>query len=173
MKHRLKFGAAIALAALVGVGTAIGQTGGAGQVVYVKVASAEVKAGPGISDKVIAKASQGTALTIIEKSGWKYKVRMADGKTGYVVAQQMATEKPRGKTGLTGLVQDTTKGRESSTSGAVAGMTNQIDDSLGQMVGHTQAAKSDFESLVHLADTITDQDIAKFQADGKIGENTP
>jgi curli biogenesis system outer membrane secretion channel CsgG len=63
---------------------AAASTGTKGISVYVSGASVNIRSGAGTEYGVVATATKGTKLTMIEESGSWYKVRTIDGKEGWV-----------------------------------------------------------------------------------------
>jgi uncharacterized protein YgiM (DUF1202 family) len=65
----------------------------AASVLYVGVQRANFRQGPDLKARILAVVTKGTKLTVLEKSGQWYRVRLDDGKEGWV-AESVTSTKP-------------------------------------------------------------------------------
>src|SRR5262245_39086414 len=91
LRHRLVF--AVALAALFFAGSARAAGADADVFARVVVAETELRAGPGISHRVIHRARRGDAFLVEtrETSGYWLEVTLPDGRTAYVLGDTVET----------------------------------------------------------------------------------
>jgi uncharacterized protein YgiM (DUF1202 family) len=62
-------------------------------VLYISVPRANFREGPDVKAKILSVLTRGTKLTVLEKSAQWYRVRLDDGKEGWV-AESVTSAKP-------------------------------------------------------------------------------
>jgi len=138
----------------------------AADVMYVRVAKAQVRAGKMSSSKVVAEVPQGTQLTVTGKAGVRYAVKLDDGRQGYVSRLHLTDKAPASK-GLMSVVG--IKDDRSLTERRTAVSGRGLSEAARKMADSKPLGKdaaSSVEKMEKLASSITDEQVARFCREG-------
>ncbi len=102
----------------------VGAVALAQQTVYVKTPDAKIRSGPDATSSVVSTPGKGTALTVLETSGTRYKVQAPDGSQGYISRLLVSETKPASGGGaLSGLGHSDVQANEAQTVASIRGLS--------------------------------------------------
>lgn len=141
----------------------------AGDTVYAKRGSVEVRAGTSLRDPVVAELNQGDEMTIVAVEGTRYQVRTATGATGYVSRLNVTEDRPSGGRRPLGIgVQDTRGPQERSSATAIRGLDEMAEENA--VARGQEAALADARTMEEIAATVTASDVEAFVNEGGLEE---
>ncbi|MDP6525159.1 MAG: hypothetical protein QGH15_13145 [Kiritimatiellia bacterium] len=139
----------------------------AADVMYVRVAKTQVRAGKTSSSAVVAEVPQGTRLTLKTKTGVRYAVQLDDGRQGYVSRLHLTDKAPAsgGLLSAVGGIKDDRSPTERRT--AVSGRG--LSEAAKKMASNESLSKdavSSVEKMEALAASISDEQVNRFRREG-------
>lgn len=139
----------------------------AADVMYVRVAKTQVRAGKTSSSAVVTEVPKGTALTVTAKSGVRYAVRLDGGQQGYVSRLHLTDKAPasKGLLSAVGGIRDDRGPTERRT--AVSGRG--LSEAAKKMANNESLSKdavSSVEKMEALASSIADEHVSRFRREG-------
>ncbi len=136
---------------------------------YAKQDEVKVTAEKSPTSGVIATLSLGDSVTVLSEEGRLAKVKVANGKTGWVFRFRLAEEKPaaQSSSGLSGLTGKRFAARESRTGGSIRG----LKESTEQYAKDKQI-KQEYRDAVDRMETfsIAPDEFMQFKKAGHLGE---
>ena len=120
---------------------------------------------------VVATLRVGDPVQVIQKSGRQYKVKLKNGKSGWVFKFKLSDtqpEKAAGGSGLSGLAGDNTVvAQEARAGGSIRG----LKETTEQYAEKKHISEADRRSVEKMEQrTVTDDELDKFKRDGQVGE---
>ena len=141
------------------------------ETMYAKKDGVKVTAEKSPTSKAVATLNLGDKVQVLKKSGRQYQVKLSSGKAGWVFKFKLSDKKPAGKSGgssLSGLTgKNIVVAKEARAGGSIRGLketTEQYADKKQISPAHRKSVDK-MEELV-----IPDDELARFQKDGGIGE---
>ncbi|RMH37410.1 MAG: hypothetical protein D6690_03320 [Nitrospirae bacterium] len=165
MMTMTKFFACLGVLLLIGVGQAHAA------ILYAKKDRVKITADKSPTSRTIAMLSLGDPVEVIQQSGRRYRVKLPDGKTGWVFKFKLSENKPTrrsGGSGLAGLTgQGTVVAQEARAGGSIRGLkesTKQYAERKRIDPAHRQAVEN-MEQF-----SLSPDELLAFQREGGIGE---
>ncbi len=137
-----------------------------GDTVYAKRANVTLKEETSPSAADVAEVDQGTALTVLETSGPRLRVRTPDGKEGWVVKLQVTDAAPATARRRSLLVDDLGPGERQDLS-AVRGLSPTAEEYAAATQAPGQAI-ADARRMEQITEALTPADVDAFLAAGGI-----
>ena len=142
------------------------------ETMYAKKSGVKVTVAKSPTSKVIAMLKTGDSVTVLDKAGRQYQVKLSNGKKGWVFKFKLSGKKPSssrgGGSGLSALTGKTRiAAKESRAGGSIRGLkesTEQYAERKHISPAHRRAVDK-MEEL-----TISDEDLQRFQQEGHVGE---
>ncbi len=159
MKNRIQ---PMALAAFL----AFGGSAAAQRTVYVTPSEADIRSGTGFGGPVVATVRKGTALTVVQDSKLRLKVRTSDGTEGWITARQVQDNPPDRGRGLGGLVRDDRDITEMRTAATNRGLVGEEAREMAEAQGVPEDAVEQADTTDNLAASITDAEVEAFIKEG-------
>ena len=137
---------------------------------YAKQDDVKVTAEKSPTSDVIATLALGDAVTVLSEEGRLAKVKVANGKTGWVFKFRLSEEKPaaQSSSGLSGLTgKRTFAARESRAGGSIRG----LKESTEQYAKAKNIKKEDRDAVDRMeAFSIAPDEFTQFKKTGNLGE---
>lgn len=137
-----------------------------GDTVYAKRANVTLKEGTSPSAADVAEVNQGTALTVLETSGPRLRVRTPDGTEGWVVKLQVTDAAPATGRRRSLLVDDLGPGERQDLS-AVRGLSPTAEEYAAATQAPGQAI-ADARRMEQITESVTPGQVDTFLAEGGI-----
>ena len=145
---------------------------GLADTMFAKKDRVKVTAEKSPTSKVVATLSLGDEVEVLKKSGRQYHVKLESGKTGWVFKFKLAKEKPTRKKGsgssLFGLTgKGTIVAKEAKAGGSIRGL-KETTEHYAKKKRISPAHQKSVDKMEQLV--ITEDELARFQKEGGIGE---
>jgi hypothetical protein len=123
------------------------------------------------TSSVVAILRVGDQVQVVQKSGRLYKVKMRNGKSGWVFKFKLSDTQPEeksGGSGLSGVAGDNTVvAQEARAGGSIRG----LKETTEQYADKKHISEADRRSVEKMEQrTVTDDELNQFKKDGRIGE---
>ncbi|MDX1411977.1 MAG: SH3 domain-containing protein [Nitrospirales bacterium] len=123
------------------------------------------------TSSVVAILRVGDQVQVLQKSGRLYKVKLRNGKSGWVFKFKLSDTQPEqasGGSGLSGLAGDNTVvAQEARAGGSIRGL-KETSEQYADKKNISQADRRSVEKMEQR--TVTDDEFNQFKKDGRIGE---
>ena len=141
------------------------------ETMYAKKSRVKVTAEKSPTSKVIATLNLGDQVEVIKKSGRQYQVKLSSGGTGWVFKFKLSAKKPAGKKGgssLSGLTgKNIVVAKEARAGGSIRGL-KETTETYAESKKINPAYRRSVDKMEQVV--IPDQELARFQQEGGIGE---
>lgn len=141
------------------------------ETMYAKKNGVKVTAEKSPTSKVVGKLNTGDRVEVLKKAGRQYRVKLPNGKTGWVFKFKLSAKKPAGKSGgssLSALTGKTTiAARESRSGGSIRGL-KETTEQYAQGKNIDPAHRRSVDAME--AFRVSDAELARFQQEGGVGE---
>jgi hypothetical protein len=147
-------------------GTAFAET------MYAKKSGVKVTEAKSPTSKVIAMLKTGDSVTVLDKAGRQYQVKLSNGKKGWVFKFKLSEKKPSrstgGRSGLSALTGKTKiAAKESRAGGSIRGLKESTEQ-YAERKHISPAYRRAVDKMEEL--TISDEELQRFQQEGNVGE---
>jgi len=120
---------------------------------------------------VVATLRVGDQVQVVQKSGRQYRVKLRNGKSGWVFKFKLSAKQPEkksGGSGLSGLSGDNTLvAQEARAGGSIRG----LKETTEQYADKKHISQADRRSVEKMEQrTVTDDELDQFKKGGRIGE---
>ncbi|RMH06867.1 MAG: hypothetical protein D6704_06200 [Nitrospirae bacterium] len=147
-----------------------GSVGMAGTM-YAKKDHVRVTVAKSPTSRVVATLKRGEPVAVIKKSGRHYQVKLKNGRTGWVFKFKLTDKKPtarRGRGGLSALTgKSMVMAKEARAGGSIRGLKETT-----QRYVHDKHLDPVYQKAVEAMEqrVISDEELARFQREGGVGE---
>jgi hypothetical protein len=169
MKIPVRWMAVVAAAGvmLAAGGVALPQTRGTPSTVYVKASSAIVRSGPAANAPQVAVVAKGTALAVTGTASQRWKVRLPDGREGFIPQINTTPDRPTGGGALGGIVREDRGAGEMGAGPSMRGLSPTAEAAASQEMVPMKAV-ADARAMEDLAKSIKPADVDMFLKEGKV-----
>ena len=141
------------------------------ETMYAKKDRVKVTAEKSPTSKAVATLKLGDQVQVLKKSGRQYQVKLSSGKIGWVFKFKLSEDKPSGKSGgssLSGLTgKNIVVAKEARAGGSIRGL-KETTEQYAEKKQISPAHRKSVDKMEELV--ISDDELARFQKEGGIGE---
>lgn len=142
--------------------------GGTPKTVYVKGSSAIVRTGPATNAPQLATVGKGTALAVVGTASQRWKVRLPDGRQGFITQISTTPDPPSASDRkLAGVLRDDRGAGEMGAGPSMRGVSATAEAAAGTELIPMKAV-ADAKAMEELAKSIKPADIDMFLQEGKV-----